>query len=85
MSNLNDTDITATVASSTALRLRCLAQCIHALGPRPLFELMCELVGSSIAMDRFERIGAATLPAPARLACVSDDRKPRRPVLRLVK
>jgi hypothetical protein len=49
----------ATVASSTALRLRCLAQRIHDLGPNPLFQMMCELSGSSVAMNCFERYGGA--------------------------
>lgn len=43
-----------TIASSLALRLRYLARQIHALGERPLFELMAELSGSSTALDIFE-------------------------------
>jgi hypothetical protein len=43
-----------TIASSAKLRMRHLAGRIHALGPGPLFELMCELSGSSAALDRFE-------------------------------
>jgi len=67
-----------TIASSIALRLRFLAGRIHALGPRPLFEIMCELSGSSTALDRFEayaamnsetlnRFGGRELPPAIRL------------------
>jgi hypothetical protein len=70
-----------TIASSIALRLRCLAQRIHKLGPNPLFQMMCELSGSSDAMNKFERYGALSLysdlietygrdlPPPVRLVC----------------
>jgi hypothetical protein len=45
----------ATIASSIALRLKHLAGRVHQLGPRPLFELMCELVGgSSDPLSRIE-------------------------------
>jgi hypothetical protein len=47
-----------TIASSLALRLRCLAGRIHKLGERPLFELMCELSGSSATVARFESYAA---------------------------
>jgi hypothetical protein len=50
-----------TIASSISLRLRYLAQTIHDLGPNPLFQMMCELSGSSEAMDRFERYGRLSL------------------------
>jgi hypothetical protein len=53
----------ATVASSIALRLRCLAQRIHDLGPNPLYQLMCELSTSSAAMAGFERYGRLSLCA----------------------
>ena len=43
-----------TIPSSTALRLHRLADRIHRLGAGPLFHLMCELSGSSAALDRFE-------------------------------
>ena len=33
------------------------------LGPNPLFQMMCELSGSSAATDCFERYGALTLYA----------------------
>jgi hypothetical protein len=48
----------ATIASSVALRLRYLAGCIHYLGPRPLYELLCELSSSPIARARFETYAA---------------------------
>jgi hypothetical protein len=51
----------ATIASSVALRLRCVAQRIHDLGPNPLFQMMAELSGSSAAMDKFERYGGLAL------------------------
>jgi hypothetical protein len=50
-----------TIASSIALRLRCLAQRIHDLGPNPLFQMMCELSESSAAMNKFERYGGLAL------------------------
>jgi hypothetical protein len=53
----------ATIASSIGLRLRYLAQCIHDLGPNPLYQMMCELSTSSAAMDRFERYGRLALCA----------------------
>jgi hypothetical protein len=53
------TPTAATVASSTSLRLRCLAQRIHDLGAYPLFQMMAELSESSTAMDAFERYGGA--------------------------
>jgi hypothetical protein len=48
----------ATIASSIALRLRHLAGRIHALGPRPTFELLCELAGGADVMARCERYAA---------------------------
>jgi hypothetical protein len=51
----------ATAPSSTALRLRCLAQRIHDLGPAPLFHVMCELAAGADPLDTFERYGG--LPA----------------------
>jgi hypothetical protein len=53
----------ATIASSISLRLRYLAKTIHDLGPNPLYQMMCELSGSSDAMDRFERYGSLALYA----------------------
>ena len=47
----------ATLERSMALRLRHLATRIHELGPRPLFELMCELVGGADPLGRFEAYG----------------------------
>jgi hypothetical protein len=43
-----------TIASSVALRLRCLAGRIHSLGPRPLYELFCELSASPTVIARLE-------------------------------
>jgi hypothetical protein len=43
-----------TIASSIALRVRHLAEQIHSLGPRPLFELMAELAGGADPLPRFE-------------------------------
>lgn len=59
-------------------RLRCLAERIYALGPRPLFELFCELERGADFGSRLERyaqldpaviaaIGANVLPATALL------------------
>lgn len=52
------TPTSLTIKSSIALRLRCLAQRIHLLGPRPLFEMMAEIAGTSAnALETFERYG----------------------------
>lgn len=48
------TTTSTTVPSSTATRLRYVAGRIHKLGPRPLFELLCELSTSPNAMHKFE-------------------------------
>lgn len=53
----------ATIASSIALRLRCLAGRIHELGPNPLFQMLCEMSTALGAMDCFERYGALALYA----------------------
>jgi hypothetical protein len=50
-----------TIPHSVALRLRHLAGRIHKLGPRPLFELLCEVASDDRAMSRLERYAA--LPA----------------------
>jgi hypothetical protein len=55
------TPTSVTIASSISLRLRCLAQRIHNLGPNPLFQMICELSASSAAMSAFERYGALSL------------------------
>lgn len=47
-----------TIESSIETRLRHLAGRIHSLGPRPLFEMMCELSGSSSALALFETYAA---------------------------
>lgn len=75
---MNTAPTSLTIASSIAIRLRHLAGRIHGLGPRPLFELMCELSTSSAALDRFEayaaldhetlaRFGGHALPPPLRV------------------
>jgi hypothetical protein len=68
-----------TVASSIAIRLRCLTAVIRDLGDRPLYELLAELVAvSSATMDRVEayasinpdildRFGGRDLPPVIRL------------------
>jgi hypothetical protein len=43
-----------TIASSIALRLRCLAKRIHDQGPKPLFEMMCEVAGGADPLNCFE-------------------------------
>jgi hypothetical protein len=43
--------------TSTAMRLRFLTQQIYNLGPRPLFELLAELVGGAPPLERIERYG----------------------------
>jgi hypothetical protein len=43
-----------TIASSIAPRLKHYAGRIHALGPGPLYNLLCELSTSSATMARFE-------------------------------
>jgi hypothetical protein len=75
----------ATIASSTALRLSALALRVHGGGPDMLLRMMRATLTTSDPLVAFERIGAAALPVPARITCISDDRKPRSPILRLVK
>ena len=49
----------ATIPSSIAIRVRHLASCLHSLGPRPLFEFCCEIVGgSSDPLGRLEKFAA---------------------------
>jgi hypothetical protein len=74
----------ATVPSSIDLRLSCLAPRIHGAGPDVLLQMMRAQLTSSNAMTVFERFGMATLPAPARITCISSARKAR-PPLRLLK
>jgi hypothetical protein len=52
-----------TIASSIALRLRCLAPRIHVLGVRPLYELLCEIAGGADPISRAEAYAALTLHA----------------------
>ena len=47
-----------TLASSISIRVRYLAGRIDVLGPRPLFELLCELSASSAAIARLESYAA---------------------------
>jgi hypothetical protein len=53
--------MTVTLPSSTDLRLRTLAMRVHALGPKPLYELARELMGGADPLVTFERYGG--LPA----------------------
>jgi hypothetical protein len=69
----------ATLRSSTAIRVKYLAGRVHALGPRPLYEYLCEIIGgSSDPMGRLEKFaamdpevldyfGGRELPPPLRL------------------
>lgn len=52
-----------TIASSIALRLRCLAPRLHGLGARPLYEAMAEIFGGADPMTTFGRYAALTLCA----------------------
>jgi hypothetical protein len=47
----------ATLASSTAIRLRYLASHLHKLGPRPTYELLAEIVQGAPALERLEAYG----------------------------
>jgi hypothetical protein len=64
-----------TLASSTAVRLRYLAGHLHQLGPRPTFELLCEVAQGEPLLERLEvygrldpetvrALGGNTLPPP---------------------
>jgi hypothetical protein len=75
----------ATIPSSVNLWLACLAERVHGGGPDMLLRSMRATLTTSDPLVAFERIGAAALPVPARLTCASGDRKPRPPILRLVK
>jgi hypothetical protein len=57
------TATSVTIASSIALRLRCLAPRIHALGVRPLYELLCEIAGGADPISRADAYAAITLHA----------------------
>ena len=73
----------AILPSSTELRLRHLAQQVYDLGPRPLHELMCQIVaGDGEPMALFERYGA--LPADLIRAYRGDQFPPRLFLLREV-
>jgi hypothetical protein len=45
----------ATLASSTAIRLRHLANHLHRLGPRPVFEILAEALQGAPLIERLER------------------------------
>ena len=62
-------------------RLRLLAERIHELGPRPLFELMFELANGAEAVPRFEAY-AALSPLAGFIAELGGDQLP--PAVRLV-
>jgi hypothetical protein len=49
------TPISSPRANYEARRLRLLAEQIHGLGPRPLFELLAEIVCGAPSMERIER------------------------------
>ncbi len=55
---MSATPTSLTIASSITLRLRALAPRIYSLGPRPLYEAMCSLVGGADPMSTFESYGA---------------------------
>jgi hypothetical protein len=57
-----------TLASSISLRLRCLAQRVHDLGPRAVHEAMCLVVGGADPMVTFEHFGAYSLHADSNRA-----------------
>jgi hypothetical protein len=70
-----------TIPPSVALRVRRLTQHLHALGPRPLYEWACEVVGGADPLARPEaygRLDADTVRAlgadklPARLAIIRE-------------
>jgi hypothetical protein len=52
-----------TIASSISLRLCCLAQRVHDLGPRAVHEAMCLVVGGADPVSTFEHFGAYSLHA----------------------
>jgi hypothetical protein len=49
--------MTASPANDSKVRLQHIARRIHALGPRPLYELLRELVAGADALDRIEVYG----------------------------
>ena len=64
-----------TLASSVAVRLRHLTGRLYALGPRPTFEFLAEIVAGADLFERLERyaeldpaivraVGGDTLPPP---------------------
>jgi hypothetical protein len=71
------TPTSLTIASSIALRLRCLAPRIHALGVRPLYELLCEIAGGADPISRAEAYAALTLHADLLAAYGGTELPPR--------
>jgi hypothetical protein len=67
---------------SSAARLRFLAQRMHRLGPRPLFELFCELADGAKVLPRLEAY-AALAPLSSFIAELDGDQLP--PTVRLVR
>jgi hypothetical protein len=53
-SNFVDFETSATIASSTALRVHHLAGHLHSLGPRATFEWACEIIGGADPLARLE-------------------------------
>jgi hypothetical protein len=47
----------ATIPSSVALRIRHLTRHLYSLGPRPLYEWACEVVGGADPLSRLEIYG----------------------------
>jgi hypothetical protein len=69
----------ATIATSVALRVRHLTRHLYSLGPRPLYEWACEIIGGANALERLEvygrldvdtvrALGADKLPPPLTIA-----------------
>jgi hypothetical protein len=70
------------LSPSTAARLRLLAGRIHRLGPRPLYELLRELVDGAEVLPRLEA-NAALSPLASFIAELDGDQLPQ--VARLVR
>jgi hypothetical protein len=69
----------ATIPSSVTVRVRHLTQHLYSLGPRPLYEWACEVVGGADLLERLEvygqldidtvhTLGADKLPPPLTIA-----------------
>jgi hypothetical protein len=55
--NSSAAQISDKVSRNTTQRLRHLAELIYTLGPRPLFELLAEIVAGASPLERIERYG----------------------------